>query len=1086
MLRGESPAAALSPRYSVTELPPAVVRLIGRYYFGTTCLAALLIALMLLLPEGPAPPWRPALLAALGLYAAGCVWALRTGLHQRRRMDLALFVAGAAGMALVSVTALAFGDGLRHPLLGLFGLVVCMLSGVGGTRLGAALGAFCLAQLLLLGGAESAGWTQAPVPGTPLPAALLFQCLAIASGVAGGTLLSRMLMHYLEIAAQREERFRNLMALAADWYWEQDEQFRFTHVSANPASGSLVDDEQRLGQTPWEISGLGLTEAELAAHRADLEAHRPFAGLLVRRRDRRGRERFLSISGEPKFDVQGVFRGYWGVGRDVSDEVRAQRATAASESRYRELFRRSPTPLMLHRNGIVFDANEAAARLFGFDDPAAMAGFDLREAYVDPDSLARVQQRIAMLESLAPGEGLPLDNFRMVSKRGRQLTVQATAARVEMDDGSASLSLYFDVTDRVAAEAALRRSQALLSHLIDTSPDCITLSEMATGRYELVNESFERVFGYAAAEVVGRTSIEIGIWHDLADRARLVDTIRDKGRADDVQALIRAKSGRLVPMQLSAARFDMDGRDYLVITGRDLSESERERLEHDAILKNASIGIAFSRDGLFQHTNPSFDRMFGWETGRLAGQPTTVIWPHRDDYDAMRSEAGPVLSRGQPYELEREMLHADGTRFWCRMRGQALEAGSPRSGGTIWIAEDVTERRLVDQALASARDAAEAASRAKSAFLANTSHEIRTPLNGLVGLARLAMQPGLDEPRRQQYLAQIFDSAHNLSAIISDILDLSKIEAGKIMLESVPFGLRDTLSAVHDAYRSLAEAKGLTLVLAVDQSVPAAVQGDPVRVRQILTNFVTNALKFTERGLVRIHAAAGGAGRVRFSVSDTGPGIDAATQQRLFMPFSQADDSTTRRYGGTGLGLSICRELAHMMGGDVGVQSVPGAGSTFWAELPLPETTVPDSEHGELDVPVERLHGARVLMVEDNLVNMLIAVAMLEQWGIEVVQATDGPMALDAVALAAQQGRPFDAVLMDVQMPRMSGHEVARDLRRRFDRHALPIIALTAAALVSERDEALASGMNDFLTKPIDAPRLKEALARAIAMHRRS
>jgi len=957
MLRGESPAAALPPRYSITELPSAIVRLIGRYYFGTALVAALVTALVVaLLPADAMPPWRPPLLLSLLLYAGGCLWALLASLKERRHMDVALFLVGVGGMAMVTATALAFGDGLRSPTLGFFGLVICMLSGISSVRLGASLAAFCLAQVLLLGGAESAGWTQPPVAGTSLAAALLFQCLILASGMAGGTLLSRALDHYLEAAAQREERFRTLLALAADWYWEQDEQFRFTHVSANPASGSLVDDGQRLGLTPWEIPGMGMTDAEMAAHRIELEAHRPFAGLLVRRRDSRGVERFLSISGEPKFDAHGVFRGYWGVGRDV--------------------------------------------------------------------------------------------------------------------------------TERVTAEAALRRSQALLSHVINTSPDCITLSEMATGRYELVNESFERVFGYAAAEVVGRTTIEIGIWHDLADRNRLIDTIRDKGHVDDMPVLLHAKSGRLIPMQLSIARFEMDERDYLVVTGRDMTKSERERLEHDAILKNASIGIAFSRDGLFQHTNPSFDRMFGGEPGQLAGRPTQVIWPHQDDYDAMRSEANPILSRGQPYELEREMVRADGTRFWCRMRGQALDAASPRGGGTIWIAEDVTERRLVDQALASARDAAEAASRAKSAFLANTSHEIRTPLNGLVGMARLAMQPGLDEQRRQQYLVQIFDSAHSLSAIISDILDLSKIEAGKITLESVPFGLRDTLSAVHGAYQSLAEAKGLMLILAIDPSVPATVLGDPVRVRQILTNFVTNALKFTERGLVRIHAAASRAGGVRFSVSDTGPGVDTATQRRLFMPFSQADDSTTRRYGGTGLGLSICRELAHLMGGEVGVQSAPGAGSTFWAELPLQEASPLDSDHGELDAPADRLQGAQVLMVEDNPVNMMIAVAMLEQWGIDVVQAVDGPMAIDAVALAERQGRPFDVVLMDVQMPRMSGHEVARELRRRFDRHALPIIALTAAALVSERDEALASGMNDFLTKPIDAQRLKEALARAIAQHK--
>jgi len=309
------------------------------------------------------------------------------------------------------------------------------------------------------------------------------------------------------------------------------------------------------------------------------------------------------------------------------------------------------------------------------------------------------------------------------------------------------------------------------------------------------------------------------------------------------------------------------------------------------------------------------------------------------------------------------------------------------------------------------------------------------------------------------------------------VLDVSKIEAGKITLEDVPFDLRETLAAVHHAYLPLAEVKGLALRIALDDSLPRAVRGDPVRVRQILSNFITNALKFTERGEVCIEGGLTAAGSLRLAVSDTGPGIAADVQERLFKPFTQADSSTTRRYGGTGLGLSISRELAQLMGGETGVHSVPGRGSMFWAELPLPSVepapVAPATGAGDIG----RLHGARVLMVEDNPVNMMIAVAMLEHWGVLVAQAFDGRAAVSAVRAAAQEGRPFDAVLMDVQMPIMGGHEAARELRRDYSAQELPIIALTAAALVSERQEAMASGMNDFLTKPIDAPKFRDTLA---------
>jgi CheY-like chemotaxis protein len=396
----------------------------------------------------------------------------------------------------------------------------------------------------------------------------------------------------------------------------------------------------------------------------------------------------------------------------------------------------------------------------------------------------------------------------------------------------------------------------------------------------------------------------------------------------------------------------------------------------------------------------------------------------------------------------------------------------------------VTERRRLDAALAAARDAAEAASRAKSAFLANTSHEIRTPLNGLLGLARLAMQADLPEARRQQYLAQIVDSAESLGGIMSDILDVSKIEAGKFALEDTPFDLRDALKAVHHAYDALAAVKGLALLLDIDEQLPATVRGDPLRVRQILSNFITNALKFTERGHVRIAATLRPDGAVRLAVSDTGPGVPDETQARLFRPFSQGDSSTTRRYGGTGLGLSICRELAQLMGGAVGMESTPGHGSTFWADLPLPSSAPVQRSASTEASEIADLADARVLMAEDNPVNMMIAVAMLEHWGVHVEQAHDGRAAIDAVHAAAGQGRPFDVVLMDVQMPVMGGHEAARELRRHYAPEALPIVALTAAALVSERAEALDAGMNDFLTKPIDASKLRRTLAALVPARR--
>jgi signal transduction histidine kinase/ActR/RegA family two-component response regulator len=435
---------------------------------------------------------------------------------------------------------------------------------------------------------------------------------------------------------------------------------------------------------------------------------------------------------------------------------------------------------------------------------------------------------------------------------------------------------------------------------------------------------------------------------------------------------------------------------------------------------------------------------------------------------------------GESIEVERMMRRHDGSTFLCRLMACPVDPSQPASGGTIWIAEDVTERRAVEQALARARDEAEAANRAKSAFLANTSHEIRTPLNALVGLARLARQPDLEESRRTKYLAQIDDSAQALSGVISDILDLSKIEAGKLRLEHTDFDLRNLLESIEHGYAALAEARSLALSMVIEDDVPRRVRGDPVRVRQILSNFLSNALKFTEVGSVRVVAMVAPGGSIRFDVEDTGTGIDPQTQARLFQPFTQGDDSTTRRYGGTGLGLSICREVARLMGGEVGVASRLGEGSRFWARLPLKavDDEAPMSVFGELSDDTQVLQGLEVLMVEDNPVNMMIAVALLQQWGVRVTEASNGAEAVATVIARAAAGRPFALVLMDVQMPVQGGYEATRALRRRFPPDVLPIVALTAAALTSERDEAVAAGMNDFLTKPIDAQRLREVLLR--------
>lgn len=497
----------------------------------------------------------------------------------------------------------------------------------------------------------------------------------------------------------------------------------------------------------------------------------------------------------------------------------------------------------------------------------------------------------------------------------------------------------------------------------------------------------------------------------------------------------------------------------------------------DAILDTAFVGIAFTRDRRFQHANPRFEEIFGWAPGEIAGESGRVVWPSDMAYEAIGRRAGPELQSGGAFEGEFEMARRDGSVFWAHLRARAIDPRHPGSGGTIWIVDDITQRRRDAAALAEARDQAEAASRAKSEFLANTSHELRTPLNGLLGLVRLAQDPALPLVRLREYLEHIDDSAQALAGLISDILDLSKIEAGKLTIERADFDLHQLLGQMRDAYRELAGAKGLELRFELGSGVPQWVTGDPVRLRQIVANYLGNALKFTEQGWIELRVSRRVDGRTRIEVRDSGPGIPLAVQPRLFHPFSQADASTTRRYGGTGLGLSICRQLAVLMGGGVGMLSTVGEGSRFWADLPLAAAVRPTAEPLSRFAPVDALQGARILLVEDHPVNTLVAEATLAHWGAQVVTAANGELAVRAVAEAADQGEPFDAVLMDLQMPVLGGIDATIAIRQQHGPLALPVIALTADALVAQRENALRHGMNDFVSKPIDPERLVRVLA---------
>jgi len=464
------------------------------------------------------------------------------------------------------------------------------------------------------------------------------------------------------------------------------------------------------------------------------------------------------------------------------------------------------------------------------------------------------------------------------------------------------------------------------------------------------------------------------------------------------------------------------------------------------------------------------------------GELARDIWGTIDRRDLPEVQAAwdRHLETGAPYRPEYRIIRQDDREVWVAGANKLIASEDGRPLRLIGALQNITNRKAAERALIQAKDAAEAANRAKSTFLATMSHEIRTPLNGVLGMAQAMAADDLTALQRGR-LDVIRQSGETLLAILNDVLDLSKIEAGKLELEAGEFDIGDLARGAHAAFGAVAERKGLAFALTVEPEARGLYSGDATRVRQILYNLVSNALKFTESGEVAVNVSRRG-GELILTVSDTGIGIPADRLASLFQKFEQADASTTRRYGGTGLGLAICRELAQLMGGTIEARSPPGQGTTFVAVLPLTWLSEPSAATcAAADAPSgssDQLVALRVLAAEDNEVNRLVLRTLLGQVGVEPLIVETGLQAVEAWARES-----WDVILMDVQMPEMDGPTATGVIRAREiaeGRPRTPIIALTANAMSHQVAEYRACGMDGFVAKPIEAARLFAALQQAL------
>ena len=780
------------------------------------------------------------------------------------------------------------------------------------------------------------------------------------------------------------------------------------------------------------------------------------------------------------YDEQGRITGHFGVQVEVTEKIRAQ-----------EQIQRTKTLLEAAQKMSKMGAWEldlATGRTFWTDEVYAIheveKSFDHNKsngiAFYHPDDRPVIAG--AIQESME--KQIPFDvKCKLITAKNNLRWVRSSGYPM-MENGQVTklIGMFQDVTREEADKEAIAREQQFSKQLLENLADGFSLVD-ADGRQTGVNKAFCEMTGFSAEELLGK-SAPYPYWpEEELEKIGLAFQALQEGTQNAFELIFRKRNCERFPVLLSASVLkDEKGNPVNFFANvKDISDLRQMAKEREyqisifkALFEESPVGIALNdfATGAFLEVNGKLLEPTGYAKAEFLALGYWDITP--EEYSPLEEKAlAEMQANGCYTTFEKEYIRKDGSRYPVRLRGVLVEDAEGKK--LIWsIVEDITERRKAEQALILARQQAEDASRAKSEFLANMSHEIRTPLNGVIGFTELLKMTQLT-PVQQEYVDNAHLSGLSLLGIINDILDFSKIEAGQLHLEMIETDMVELISNSVDLVKFQAASHNLELLLNVDRNMPRFAVTDPVRLKQILANLLSNAVKFCEQGEVELRvqyeSLAQGRGKFTFRVRDTGIGIDEAQMARLFQAFSQADSSTTRKFGGTGLGLVISDLIARELGSKIRVESLPGEGSTFFFQL---ETAVKAGE------PVEKgreLALNRCLVIDDHSGNRQILRGMMTPWGIECEACEDGLSALEIL----KNSSPFDVVLCDYHMPYMDGLETIRKIRELFKgkEKDLPLILLHS----SSDDESLHKrcdelGVRFRLTKPVKRQELFETLCR--------
>jgi PAS domain S-box-containing protein len=730
--------------------------------------------------------------------------------------------------------------------------------------------------------------------------------------------------------------------------------------------------------------------------------------------------------------------------------------------------------------------DESSSNIYTSPQLEAILGYTAEEWAADSDLLLKIlhpddRERVmaAHRHSSVTGEAFR-EEYRIMARDGRVVWFldQATVVRDQRGQPALHHGFYLDISERKALELALaetaeqlREQTHYLESLLEISPVAIVTTDV-DGTVTAWNPAAEGLFGYTRAEAVGH-KIDDLVASCPEVRAEALAVTRDTVLGGLVHAVTRRmhRDGSLIDVELLSAPVLVGGDPvgtYAIY--HDIRELQRRKQYLESLLELSQTAIVtMDLDAVVTSWNPAAEKLFGYTRDEAIGRGVDDLVARSDAIRAEAIDVSKQAGKGQLVRLSTRRTRKDGTLVDVDVRAAPIFVGEQRVG-MYALYDELTE-------LLRARHEAEAAAEAKSAFLATMSHEIRTPLNAVIGMTELLLETDL-APAQRELADVVHTSGDALLGVINEILDFSKLEAGGVRLERHPFALRDSVETALEMVAASAAEKDLDVACLVDPDAPVAIVGDWTRLRQILVNLLTNAVKFTQQGevvlTVESHITAESAHdyRLQFTVRDTGIGIAADRLDAVFESFSQVDASTTRRYGGTGLGLAISKRLCELMGGEMWVESEPGSGSAFHFTLPADGAPSPEAE----PIAVE-LRGMRILVVDDNATNREVVVRQARSWGM-IPRETGLPReALEWV----RRGDPVDIAILDMQMPGMDGLALAREMRRYRDADALPLVLLSSLGRRGD-DRELNAEFAAVLTKPIKSSQLYNVIAAVVGV----